>query len=134
MDDFFDASKRHLDDAELLFAQAPQRLANASHLFGVSAECSLKAIARKYSPAARFGGNTGHIPALFAELMNVAPAIGANASLIAEISKIEPSFAHWAVSQRYSAQATFVAVDVTQHRAGAQNSYLLMTNCMQGLI
>ena len=134
MDDFQDASKRHLADAEVLFAQAPQRLANASHLFGISAECSLKAIARKFQPSARFNGRTGHIPDLFAELMNVASAIGANAALVASIASIQPRFAQWNVAQRYASQSNFLAGNVGLEKAGANDAHLLMTNCLQGLI
>lgn len=78
MDDYQDASNRHLHDAESLFAQIPKRLANASHLFGLSAECSLKAIARKFDPSAKFNGSKGHLPGLFSELQNVSPKIGSN--------------------------------------------------------
>lgn len=40
--DFRDTSARHFEDAEILLAQT--RAANADHLFGLSAECSLKAV------------------------------------------------------------------------------------------
>jgi len=40
--DFYDACKRHWNDAEHLFDQ--KRLANADHLFGLAAECALKAV------------------------------------------------------------------------------------------
>ena len=43
--DFLDAMDRHWQDAELL--RRNQRLANADHLYGLSAECGLKAIMRK---------------------------------------------------------------------------------------
>lgn len=134
MDDFEDSSKRHLIDAEVLFAQTPQRLANASHLFGISAECSLKRIAKKYQPHAKFNGRKGHIPDLFAELINIAPGIGANAVLITKIAAIEPQFASWNVSQRYAVQTNFLAGIVALERAGANDAHLLMTNCLQGLI
>jgi hypothetical protein len=38
--DFLDAHERHWQDAELLLTN--QRLANADHLYGMSAECGLK--------------------------------------------------------------------------------------------
>ena len=134
MDDFEDASKRHLADAETLFAQVPRRLANASHLFGISAECSLKRIARKFEPNAKFNGRHGHIPDLFAELTNIAPAIGANALLVTKIASIEPQFSAWKVAQRYASQADFVLGIVEVERTGAHDAHLLMTNCLQGLI
>ena len=40
--DFTGAHRRHWEDAELLFAS--ERLGNADHLYGFSAECGLKAV------------------------------------------------------------------------------------------
>lgn len=134
MDDHQDASARHLQDAELLFAQAPKRLANASHLFGLSAECSLKAIAKTFNSHATFGGSNGHIPGLFSELQNVSPAIGGNATLSNHLAAIWPRFMHWRVSQRYASQITFVQGTVTDEQTGANEAHLLMANCLTGLI
>lgn len=134
MDDYQDASERHLHDAELLFSQAPKRLGNASHLFGLSAECSLKAIARKFKPSAQFGGGKGHIPELFLELQNVSQAIGGNAALSNNIAAIQPRFTHWKVSQRYASQGGFLQGTVADEQAGANEAHLLMANCLKGLI
>lgn len=134
MEDFQDAAKRHLDDAELLFMHSSPRLANASHLFGISAECSLKAITRKFNPSAKFYGNKGHIPLLFSELSNVAPALAGNASLAGQITGLNPNFAKWRVAQRYESQSTFTPAVVLQEQKGASDAYLLMTNCLLGLI
>ena len=134
MDDYQNASERHLQDAKLLFTQAPKRLANASHLFGLSAECSLKAIARKFKPSAKFGGANGHIPGLFAELQNVSPMIGSNPDLVRHIASIRPQFANWNVAQRYASQTTFGEGTVADEQAGSNAVYLLMSNCMMGLI
>ena len=41
-EDFLDAMDRHWRDAELL--RSSERLANADHLYGLSAECGLKAL------------------------------------------------------------------------------------------
>ena len=43
--DFLDAHHRHWDDAERLFTA--QRWANADHLYGLAAECGLKALMQK---------------------------------------------------------------------------------------
>ena len=134
MDDHQNASERHLQDAEFLFAQAPKRLANASHLFGLSAECSLKAFAKTVNSNATFGGSNGHIPKLFAELQNVSPAIGGNATLSNHIAAIRPRFMHWKVSQRYASQITFIQETVADEQTGANEAHLLMTNCLKGLI
>lgn len=134
MDDYQDASNRHLHDAESLFAQIPKRLANASHLFGLSAECSLKAIARKFDPSAKFNGSKGHLPGLFSELQNVSPKIGSNPALIRHIIAIKPQFVNWNVNQRYASQFTFVQGTVADEQTAANEAHLLMTNCLKGLI
>jgi len=134
MDDYRDASERHLHDAELLFAQAPQRLANASHLFGLSAECSLKAIARNFEPNAKFSGNKGHIPGLFSELQNVAPNIGSKPDLVRSITSIQPQFVNWNVNLRYASQASFGQGTVTDEQTGSNAAHLLMTNCLNGVV
>lgn len=131
MDDYRDAAKRHLDDANSLFAQNPQRLANASHLYGISAECALKAVARKFNPNAQFH-RKGHFPSLFSELANVAPGLAGNATLVAQIRHLEPSFSGWNVSQRYASQTDFVACTVSNQKTGATDAHLLMTNCLSG--
>lgn len=134
MDDYQDAAKRHFDDAELLFAHSSPRLANASHLFGISAECSVKAIARKFNLNARFKGGKGHIPLLFTELCNVAPAIAGNAALAGQIVGLSHHFGSWDVNQRYESQSTFVPAIVLQEQKGATEAHLLMTNFLSGLI
>ena len=133
-DDYLDAAERHYQDAQLLFTQSTPRWANASHLFGISAECALKAIASQSNPEVKFFGQKGHLPALFTELLNVAPYIAGNAELAAHIEGLVPSFAHWKVEQRYAAQATFDAAVVGEQQRGAHHAQKLMTNFLAGLI
>ena len=134
MDDYRDAAQRHLDDANFLFAQDPQRLANASHLYGISSECSLKAVAQKLDSTARFHGAKGHIPSLFDELSNVAPGLDSNAALVDHIHRLKPKFLGWNVNQRYESQAGFIASTVSDNKDGATEAHLLMSNCLSGLI
>lgn len=133
MDDFEDAAQRHLVDAQVLFAQTPPRLAGASHLFGLSAECALKAIARKCNPNASFRGTKGHLPKLLDELLNVAPTLTRNPQLVQQINRLKPDWSAWEVSQRYHAQSTFVAATVAQQEQGAKQAHLLMNNYLSGL-
>lgn len=134
MEDFQDAAKRHLDDAELLFLQEPKRLANASHLFGISAECSLKTIVRQLNPNGKFYGSKGHIPALFAELSNIAPAFSGNPALMGAIADLRAHFANWNMSQRYDVQTIFATSTVSSEYDGAKAAHLLMNNFLSGLI
>lgn len=138
MEDFQDAAKRHLDDAELLLAQSPPRLANASHLFGISAECSLKAIGtNSKKPGVSFNPfDGGHIGSrLFAELSNVTK-LGASGNLVLKLDTLESAnyFSSWSVNQRYAPQTAFVHATVLQQQTGAKSAFLLMTNCLLGLI
>lgn len=137
MDDFQDAAKRHFDDAELLFAHSSPRLANASHLFGISAECSLKAIGTNKTLGMSFNPiAAGHIGSkLFAELRNVTD-MGANGDLVLKLDTLESGnyFSAWSVSQRYAPQTTFVHATVLQQQSGAKSAHLLMINFLSGLI
>lgn len=134
MDDYQNASQRHFIDAEILWAQKPSRLANASHLFGVSAECALKAIVRKHSPTTKFYGASGHIPKLFAELLNITPINAGNSDLAKAINSIHQHFPNWDVEQRYWAQTSFTEAVVAQERIGADRALLLMRNHLQGTL
>lgn len=54
LSDFRDAAERHWGDAEYLFSDT--RLANADHLFGLAAECALKAVMQALGMALGSGG------------------------------------------------------------------------------
>jgi hypothetical protein len=134
-DDYQDAAQRHWRDAEILHHQPTPRLANASHLYGMSAECSLKVIARKHRPNIKFSGNTGHMPALFSELLNIS-IIGTNQVLTDAIDKIQFEFTGWQVGQRYENenQTHFTAPAVLAQKCGASNADLLAKNVLGSLI
>jgi hypothetical protein len=53
-EDFFDAHERHYDDAVKLYEL--ERWANSDHLFGIAAECGLKALTEifKQNPLVSF--------------------------------------------------------------------------------
>lgn len=119
--DFRDASDRHLEDAELLLAQT--REANADHMFGLSAECSLKAVMLALgmavnadgAPADR--GHKVHMPELWAAFQSFAE--GRLASRYLEpLDKANP-FSDWAVDQRYWARAAITISAASSHRTAA---------------
>jgi hypothetical protein len=99
--DFRDASARHLEDAKLLETQS--RLANADHLYGVSAECSLKCIMLGLGhPPDAVGAPTGHrdhINVLLANFQVWASGL-LDASHLAMLPN-SAAFAQWNVNQRY---------------------------------
>lgn len=133
-EDYQDAAGRHLQDANLLFEQSPPRLANASHLFGISAECSLKAIAHQSGVKISRANGKGHIPKLFTELLNVAPGIAGNTELAERIQTLAPLFADWEIGQRYHPQTAFDADAVGRQQTGAKNANLLMRNVLSGVV
>lgn len=119
--DFRDASTRHFEDAEILLAQT--RAANADHLFGLSAECSLKAVMLALgmavntdgAPADR--GHKVHMPELWAAFQSFAQ--GRLASRYLEpLDKANP-FSDWAVDQRYWARAAITPPAPSSHMTAA---------------
>ena len=98
MEDYHDAAARHFEDAKLLHAQIPPRLANASHLYGFSGECALKSI---------MAGKTGngktphsHLPKIVAEFENHSTAKG-NPRLLKNIKASCVGLTRWRVEERY---------------------------------
>ena len=121
--DFRDASVRHFEDAEFLLNQPEPREANADHLFGLSAECSLKAVMLALgmavntdgAPADR--GHKVHMPELWAAFQSFAE--GRLASRYLEpLDKANP-FSDWAVDQRYWGRAAITAPAPSRHQAAA---------------
>ncbi len=131
-EDYRDAAQRHLQDAEFLYQLAPARMANASHLYGLSAECSLKVIARYFVATKKFNGQSGHIPRLFQELSNIS-SIGSNHDLVDAINKIQSKFNSWSINQRYENQAatTFPPDLVAKQQLATKEASLLMNDVLE---
>lgn len=125
LSDFRDAAERHWGDAEYLFADT--RLANADHLFGLAAECALKAVMQALGMAL---GSSGapvdqqyrvHINRLWDEFVSFASGRSGGkyaAALIASANL----FANWDVNQRYEHRSQFMQVDVQRHQQGAKHT------------
>ncbi len=119
--DFRDAARRHLDDAELLLND--NRIPNADQLFGLSAECSLKAvmvalgmtITRRGTPVDR--GHKVHMPEQWAAFQSFAS--GRLASRYLEPLEQQNPFADWSVDQRYRKDSSITARAAQNHRAAA---------------
>ncbi len=120
--DFRDASSRHLLDGQLLEAQG--RLANADHLFGVSAECSLKAIMIGLGhPTTSSGAPQDHLDHINVLLPKF--EVWANGLLDAKhlgMMPITGAFSQWSVHQRYWSRtdARFTEANVANLAAGAE--------------
>lgn len=136
VEDFYDAHERHFDDAEVLYQQ--QRWANADHLFGIAAECGLKALTEKFKGAPLVRGERYHInePASKpSDAWEIFESYRSGHMLGPKfvVPAVNP-FADWNVSQRYANRSNFSQATVDPHRAGASSVMsLLITADVEGL-
>ncbi|MEQ1525169.1 MAG: hypothetical protein ABL911_00270 [Gallionella sp.] len=115
IEDFSNASSRYLYDANLLLEQT--RFATADHLFGVSAECALKAIMVALSGTANLPKRYKiHLPNIWDEFIAYMPSSGTNA--YASLLAANP-FASWDVGDRYGHDTAFTQARVNEHREAA---------------
>ena len=112
--DFADA---HLGDAELLFDR--ERWANADHLYGLSAECGLKAVMESAgvwgeagSPPPEYRKHVHDLWPLFVDYMEP------TGESWDEFPKDEP-FDDWSHHDRYAHRECFRLGDVRRHRDAA---------------
>ncbi len=125
--DFLDAQARHLEDADLL--REGSRLANADHLYGLAAECGLKALMKAFGmPFEEARGlpsrpqDRKHIDEIWKRYDRyrrgrVGPKY--------ELPRDNP-FADWHVSQRYAPRSAFDALRVARHAEAAHEVYQLV--------
>ena len=122
--DFHDAHLRHWQDAELLFEH--QRWANADQLYGLSAECGLKAVMVDLGmPVGRHGVPTQrehrqHVDALWAEFISFASGRG-GVPYVQMLPTANP-FAAWSIDNRYAHGRHFSKAAVDPHRAAARTA------------
>jgi hypothetical protein len=116
--DFRDAARRHLDDAELLLNDG--RIPNADQLFGLSAECSLKAVmvalgmATDSAGTPKDRGHKVHMPDQWAAFQSFAS--GRLASRYLEPLDTQNPFVDWDVEQRYWAGSAIPPAAAQNHR------------------
>ena len=120
--DFTDAHRRHWADAELLFEH--DRWANADHLYGLSAECGLKAVmvglgmSVDESGAPREREHRQHMPELWPVFEDFTRKRGEGAYL-ALLPDGRP-FAGWSINGRYANRRRFQSANVEPHRDAAR--------------
>ena len=141
-----DSAQRHMSDAEYLWVSgSASRLPNASQLFGMSAECALKAVLIGLGlPTKPDGGvddhrKYGHLPKLWNEFATYAAGQlgGRYAGLLASGMGASPPFFSWDVSDRYAADAWLAPrhAHFTDHRTAARDSIALLELAIQdGLV
>ncbi|MEA1050843.1 hypothetical protein U5801_13645 [Lamprobacter modestohalophilus] len=126
--DFRDAALRHLDDAELLLND--NCIPNADQLFGLSAECSLKAVmvglglATHPDGTPQDYGHKVHMPDLWAAFQSFAS--GRLASRYLDAMDIQNPFVDWDVEQRYWNSSAIQG-------AATQNHHLAALQCIESL-
>lgn len=119
--DFADAHRRHLEDAELLFGNA--RWANANHLYGLSAECGLKAVMRALGMPVDAGGKPSpkymrRLPRVWPEFLDF--VAGRSDMPAARTFPGGERFGDWSIEDRYAHRRWFQRDNVETHRRAAQ--------------
>lgn len=135
-----ESAKRHFDDATHLKSVRGTSLGNSSQLFGISAECSLKALLIGLGLAVDASGGVqerrqfGHLPFLWREFVAFAHGRGGSMYvwLLNSVNPTNPPnpFTGWSVDDRYRSNAWLGShirpTVVTQQRADSQR-------CLQAL-
>lgn len=120
--DFRDAAERHWEDAGYLLTDS--RIANADHLFGLSAECALKAIMVTLGMTLKPDGKPmnplyrKHINKLWNEFVSFATSRN-GVRYASQLSALSNPFTNWDIDQRYHHRSgvTFVVAENHQHAA-----------------
>ena len=120
--DFADAHTRHWQDAELLFAHG--RWANADQLYGLSAECGLKAVMQELDMPVDETGKPAtkhrkHVNALWRVFQDFAS--NRDGARYLEMLPRGSPFSNWAIEDRYANRNDFRREDVELHRAATQD-------------
>ena len=113
--DFLDAMDRHWQDAELL--RSSERLTNADHLYGLSAECGLKALLEQ--DGNRIEDRTRrHINELWRECGSLADG---RAGATSDFNPDANPFDDWHISDRYAHRGGIISGrELQRHRSGAE--------------
>ena len=108
--DYLDAHERHWEDAELLLGHA--RVANADHLFGMSAECGLKHVMHRAGYLVLASGmpqhkeDRGHADAYWTRYVTLASGKSV------PVLHTDNPFTGWSVHQRYAPRTVVTAAAV----------------------
>ncbi|SEH09240.1 SAM-dependent methyltransferase [Candidatus Venteria ishoeyi] len=123
--DFKDAARRHKDCAELLYQE--QCWGDADHLYGFSAECTLKSLMITLGASTNANGELGrqywvHINKLWDEYNSFLSGRGQSRYVLSP----QNPFANWDISQRYANSEDFDRAFVDPHRRAMQHLFRLL--------
>ena len=130
--DFIDAHERHWEDAELLFEC--HRWAGADHLYGLSAECGLKALMEASGMKVDETGMPPpdyrkHVSELWPLVVDFREQ---DSELWDKLPDGEP-FGDWSHHDRYAHRRSFRSDNVRRHRHAAEEIYRMVKWRLQGL-
>ncbi|HRS17559.1 MAG TPA: hypothetical protein P5234_15090 [Thermoanaerobaculaceae bacterium] len=131
--DYVDAATRHRSDADLLHDS--KRWPNADQLYGLAAECALKAVMKALGMAVRADGaplehhHRVHIDKLWGEFLSLANGSG-GASYAALLTPTNP-FANWSVEQRYHCTSSIAQTTVEDHKNGTTAVFSVLSQARQ---
>ena len=117
--DYLDAYRRHLSDADRLFDD--QRFPNADHLYGLSAECGLKAIMLKFGMPMNNDmpdkkADMKHANVIWMRYESYRCGFDAAGKYALSANP----FSDWSITQRYDHRADFDETRTRPHKAGAE--------------
>ncbi|MBF0133755.1 MAG: hypothetical protein HQL75_14365 [Magnetococcales bacterium] len=128
---FFEAAQRHWLDAEILFERG--RFANADQLYGLAAECVLKAIWEPHVNGIknfRVHMDENKLIKNIITFFNLRTHI----SLLNLIPEDSP-YDDWAITQRYCSESIITLIRVQSHREWTRKCFELFRNAnLDGLL
>jgi hypothetical protein len=128
--DYFDAATRHQKDASLLFEN--KRWPNADQLYGLAAECALKAIMQALGMplwddgAPKERKHRRHIDRLWNEFLTFANG-KAGATIVRALPADNP-FDDWCIAQRYQPSSAILPERVAAHKEAASQVFVGLEN------
>lgn len=119
--DFTNAFTRHFNDAELLLEK--QRFANASQLYGLAAECGLKALMIKFGMPLRDESPQKQQDRVHADGVWQRYQSYQGGSLLGATYVLTTSnpFSAWSIHQRYWKNSCVTEQDAQSHQQGAKD-------------
>lgn len=135
MNDFEDAAYRHFESASLLLAQG--HIANASHLFGFSAECVLKSFIFQCRTNLTVPQATKkHISRKLWDHFSSHPALASFPLRITRAQAYQRHFDQWELDQRYWSRSQFskIASHTSTQEQGAKGLLGVLNLLQRGLL